>query len=79
MRVVRELFTPPVVGGQRSVLTGTAARLVHCHPATVRRAIERGDLEATRLGPRGAYRIRLDDLHQWHRPARDPGERREDR
>jgi hypothetical protein len=35
-------------------MTGTAARLVDCHPATVRRAVERGDLEATRLGPRGA-------------------------
>jgi len=65
------MSTPPFHGGSRSVLTGTAARLVDCHPATVRRAIERGDLEAFRLGPRGAWRITPDSLRDWQRHAED--------
>jgi hypothetical protein len=67
--VLRDMPTPPTAGtGEpRSVLTGTAARLAPCHPATVRRAIERGDLEAFRLGPRGAWRITPDALHRWRR------------
>ena len=72
--VLRGLSTPPGLGGSRSFLTGTAARLVGCHPATVRRAIERGDLEAFRLGPRGAHRITLDALQQWARSSHDPQE-----
>jgi len=68
---MREVLTPSKsgLGGPRSVLTGTAARLVDCHPATVRRAIERGDLEAYRLGARGAWRITPDALHRWAHTA----------
>jgi excisionase family DNA binding protein len=35
------------------------------HPKTVMRAIARGELEALRLGERGAYRIRPEDLDSW--------------
>ena len=40
--------------------------------SSLRRAIERGDLAAVRLGPteRHALRIREDDLERWLRPAR---------
>jgi hypothetical protein len=38
---VAEMLIPPKSCGSRSILTATAARLVSCHPATVRRAIER--------------------------------------
>lgn len=37
-----------------------AAELVACHPATLRRAIARGELPALRIGSR--YRVRLSDL-----------------
>ncbi len=37
-----------------------AAELVACHPATLRRAIARGELAALKVGSR--YRVRLADL-----------------
>ncbi len=52
-------------------MTGAAARIVQCDPATVRRAVIRGELPAYRLGPRGAYRIRVDELPRWARPAHE--------
>jgi excisionase family DNA binding protein len=49
-----------------------AADITDCHPATVRRAIERGELDAVRLGRRGSYRIRPAALGDWLTPAHNP-------
>ena len=48
---------------------GAVAQLVGCHPVTVRRAIDRGDLHAVRLGPRGTFRIDRAAIEAWLRPA----------
>ena len=75
LHVVQQMAIPPMTsGGSRPVLTGAAARLVGAHPATVRRAIERGELEAYRLGPRGAWRITEEALREWARSAPSPEE-----
>ena len=49
--------------------TGEAAALVGCHPTTVLRAIQEGELRAFRLGPNGDHRIRADALEEWLRPT----------
>ena len=49
--------------------TGEAAALVACHPTTVLRAIERGELPAFRLGHNGDHRIRREALEKWLRPT----------
>jgi excisionase family DNA binding protein len=43
---------------------------------SVRRAIERGDLEAVRLGPNKRYPLRVSEeaLERWLRPAGQEGE-----
>ena len=55
-----------------------AARLVACHPVTIRRAIARGELPALKIGSR--YRVRLADLRPEilgtlpaERAPREPG------
>lgn len=54
-----------IEGERRLLSTGAAARLAGCHPTTIWRAVERGDLEANRLGGHGHYRIRRDALDRW--------------
>ena len=67
--------SPPMSPARRSPLsTGAAAAVAGCHPVTIWRAIERGDLEAVRLGPTGAYRIDPRSLEEWLRPAHNPEE-----
>jgi len=53
---------------------GTAARANGYHPATIRRALARGDLEGYRAGSRGMYRIPAGALDAWLRPAHDSTE-----
>jgi excisionase family DNA binding protein len=60
---------PPRTTARRFLTTGTAARLAACHPVTILRAIERGELEAVRLGPSGDHRIAPEALEEWLRPA----------
>ncbi len=70
------LLTPPNgLGVPRSITVGAAARLTGYHPATIRRALQRGDLEGYRAGRRGMYRIPANALDDWLRPARNPEER----
>jgi excisionase family DNA binding protein len=52
--------------------TGSAAALAGCHRVTIVRAIQAGELEAGRLGRTGDYRVPVDALNQWLRPAHDP-------
>jgi excisionase family DNA binding protein len=49
--------------------TGAAARIAGCHPITVLRTIERGELPAVRLGEHGHYRIAREDFQSWLRPT----------
>lgn len=56
------------------------AELCQVSTKTVLRAIRNGRLRAFRLGARGAYRIRPDDVEAWLRSSRvarpdDPGDR----
>jgi excisionase family DNA binding protein len=55
--------------------TGEAAALASCHPTTILRAIERGELRAYRLGPHGDHRIEAAALEEWMRPATEENER----
>lgn len=41
---------------------------------TIRRAIDRGELPAVRLGARGDLRVRIADLERWARPVRNGAE-----
>ena len=54
---------------ERRLSTGAAARIAGCHPITVLRAIERGELPAVRLGEHGHYRITREDFQEWLRPT----------
>jgi excisionase family DNA binding protein len=74
MLLLREVLIPPVPSVPRSITVGTAARLTGYHPATIRRALQRGDLEGYRAGARGMYRIPPRALQDWLRPAHDPEE-----
>jgi len=68
---------PPMLVSRRRPLisTGAAAAVAACHPTTILRAIERGELEAVRLGRRGDHRVYVDALNKWMRPAgHDPEE-----
>jgi excisionase family DNA binding protein len=65
---------PSGLGVPRSITVGTAARLTGYHPATIRRALQRGDLEGYRAGARGMYRLNPEALAAWLRPARNPEE-----
>jgi excisionase family DNA binding protein len=53
-----------------------AARELHVHPSTVRRAIHSGELDAVTLGTKGRYRISRDALDRWLRPV-EPKENQE--
>lgn len=41
---------------------------------TIKRAIDRGDIPAVKLGPRGDLRVRVADLDRWPRPVRNGAE-----
>ena len=56
---------------RRTISVGTVARLTGYHPATIRRALARGDLHGYRAGKRGMYRIPAEALEAWIRPAHD--------
>lgn len=47
---------------QRSVPVAAAARLMDCSHNTVRRCIQRGELEASHYGPRRPYKIVFSSL-----------------
>jgi len=64
----------PSVADERRLSTGAAARIAGCHPVTVLRAIERGELAAVRLGEHGHYRIAREDFQGWLRPTATPEE-----
>lgn len=55
--------------------TAEAARIVGASRATIRRAIESGELEAVRLGPRGSYRIHRVALEAWLEPTTEENDR----
>lgn len=61
--------TPPVYLSLTS-----AARRYDSHRNTIRRAIDRGELPAVRIGTRGDYRVRVADLERWARPVRNGAE-----
>lgn len=52
----------------------TAARHYEVHRDTIKRAIERGELPAVRVGTRGLIRVRVADLERWARPVRNGAE-----
>jgi excisionase family DNA binding protein len=41
---------------------------------TIKRAIDRGDIPAVKLGSRGDLRVRIADLDRWARPVRNGAE-----
>ncbi len=45
------------------------AQLLGCSRATVVRAIQRGELQAMRLGRHGTYRIRREAIDAWLQPT----------
>ena len=50
---------------ERLLTVGDAAEMCQVHRKTVTRAIRSGRLRAARLGARGAYRLRPEDVDQW--------------
>ncbi|TCJ29812.1 DNA-binding protein [Microbacterium sp. PI-1] len=54
-------------------LTSAAARF-DVSRKTIRRAIDRGELSAVRLGARGDLRVHVADLDRWARPVRNGAE-----
>ena len=58
----------PVIERRSLISTGTAAGVAACHRTTILRAIQRGELEAVRLGQRGDYRIPPEALLAWLHP-----------
>jgi len=68
------MHTMREISGERTITVGAAARITGFHPATVRRALLRGDLEGYRAGTRGMFRIPRQALETWIRPAHDPQE-----
>jgi excisionase family DNA binding protein len=73
---MREALTLPPAGTRRppTLTVGAAARITGYHPATIRRALLRGDLEGYRAGKRGMYRLRPEALEDWLRPAHETNE-----
>ena len=59
---------PPVTAPQL-LTTAAAARVASCDRTTIWRAVQRGELEAVRLGRHGDYRIRADALEAWLQPT----------
>jgi excisionase family DNA binding protein len=45
--------------------TGTAAEYVDCHPNTILKAAESGELHGTQRKTRGRWRIHVDCLDAW--------------
>jgi excisionase family DNA binding protein len=58
-----------VADGPRLLTTGVAARIAGCHPVTILRAIDAGELTALRLGAHGHYRISRRSLNAWLQPT----------
>jgi excisionase family DNA binding protein len=56
--LVVERSGPPLTTGALAVRLGV-------HRSTILRAIDRGELEALRLGPHGHYRIPADAAERW--------------
>jgi excisionase family DNA binding protein len=54
--------------------TRSAADTAACDVVTIRRAIQAGELRALRLGGHGDYRIPVDELDRWLRPAHPESE-----
>jgi len=50
---------------QRLLTPADVTHYCHISSKTVLRAIRAGRLRASRLGQRGAYRIRIEDVHAW--------------
>jgi excisionase family DNA binding protein len=50
---------------ERLLTVGDVAEMCQVHRKTVTRAIRAGRLRAVRLGTRGAYRVRQDDVERW--------------
>ena len=50
---------------ERLLTVGDVAEMCQVHRKTVTRAIQSGRLRAARLGARGAYRLRPDDVDRW--------------
>jgi excisionase family DNA binding protein len=59
----RGIPSPPMT--DRPMTVDEVARFCGVSAKTVRRAIERGDLEAARLGGHGALRIRPEAIDEW--------------
>lgn len=59
----------PVEVRRSLISTEAAARLAGVHSTTIWRAIREGELPATRLGPRGNYRVARQELEAWLQPA----------
>ena len=66
---MRDVLTLPPVGTRRlpTLTVGTAARITGYHPATIRRALLRGDLEGYRAGTRTRHA-----LSRWASPCCSP-------
>jgi excisionase family DNA binding protein len=77
MQHAQVVIPPRLSSASRSLTTGAAAQLASCHRTTILRAIERGELEAVRLGRAGDYRIAPEALEEWLRPA-GPDDQEED-
>jgi excisionase family DNA binding protein len=59
---------------ERLLTVGDVAEMCQVHRKTVTRAITSGRLRAARLGARGAYRLRPEDVDEWvARSAVEPG------
>lgn len=50
---------------ERLLTVGNVAEMCQVHRKTVTRAIRSGRLRAARLGARGAYRLRPEDVDRW--------------
>jgi excisionase family DNA binding protein len=50
---------------ERLLTVGDVAEMCQVHRKTVTRAIQSGRLRAARLGARGAYRLRPDEVDRW--------------
>jgi hypothetical protein len=57
-------------------LHGGRRRCRRMRSSDVLRVIERGELAAVRLGPRGHHRVYVDGLNGWMRPAGEAQEPR---
>ncbi|GAA4698143.1 helix-turn-helix domain-containing protein [Nocardioides nanhaiensis] len=57
---------PPLTHAGRLIFTvRQGAELAGVHPDTLRKALERGDLEGSQRSPRGRWGIRREHLEAW--------------